>query len=190
MPPFRPWNEPGYQWQEDPRKQGKPKKLSGIKTLPQLKKRPDDDYIPIHERPAFMQEAALQVAGFRRQDEEVPMDQSSSHDTPSEVGSSGLSMHSGSTRHTHAAMELEAVQNYPHVIDSDTPSEQNDREDKDAGYISSPETLTGDDGEEDEYTRKEASDDENKKECATSQATKMKDAEPGGGESKGRGVDG
>ncbi len=51
-------------------------------------------------------------------------------------------------------------------------------------------TLTGDDGEEGEYTGKETSDGENEKEGVTSQATKTKDAEPGGDESKGGGIDG
>ncbi len=50
--------------------------------------------------------------------------------------------------------------------------------------------LTGDDGEEGEYSGEENSDDKNEKEDATSQATKTKDAEPGGDESKGGGIDG
>ncbi len=87
-------------------------------------------------------------------------------------------------------MELEAVQNYPYAVDSETPSERDKRQTKEAGYVGSPETLTGDDGEEGEYTGKEHSDDENKEEGETSQATKTKDAEPGGGKPKGRGVDG
>ncbi len=56
--------------------------------------------------------------------------------------------------------------------------------------VSSPDTLTGDDGEEGEYTGEEDSDDGNKKGDATSQATETKDTEPGGGEQKGKGVDG
>ncbi len=68
MPASRPWDKPGYKRLEDPKKQEKLNRPPGVKTSPQLKKRPDKDYFPIHERPDFMQEAALQVAGFRRQD--------------------------------------------------------------------------------------------------------------------------
>ncbi len=56
--------------------------------------------------------------------------------------------------------------------------------------MSSPDTLTGDNGEEGEYSREEDSDDGNEKEDATSQVMKTKDAEPGGGKSKGKGIDG
>ncbi len=50
--------------------------------------------------------------------------------------------------------------------------------------------LTGDNGEEGEYTGEEDSDDGNEKGDVTSQATETKDTEPGGGEPKGKGVDG
>ncbi len=121
------------------------------------------------------------------------MDQSSDHNTPSEVRSSGRSTHSEATsevqRAARAVLEVAAIQNFQDEVGSDTPSKQNEREAGEGILMSSPDTLTGDDGEEGEYTGKENSDDENEKEDATSQATKMKDAEPGGGESKGKGVD-
>ncbi len=125
MPASRPWDRPSYKRPEDPRKPDKLKKPPGVKMLLQLKKRLDEDYIPIHERPDFAKEAALQALGIRHQDKEVLMDQTSDHDAPSEVGSSGRSMHSGSTRCSRAELQLEAVQNYP-AIDSETPSERHD----------------------------------------------------------------
>ncbi len=74
------------------------KKPPGVKMLPQLKKKPDD-LIPVHERPAFVQEiAALQgptAGGTGRQDMEEAMDQLGSHVSLSEVGSSGRSIRSG-----------------------------------------------------------------------------------------------
>ncbi len=151
--------------------------------------------MPVHERPALAQAiAALQDEGTGQQDEEVPMDQGSDHNTLSEVGSSGRSMHSEATseaqRAARAALEVAAIQNFPDEVDSETPSEKNEREAAEGILMSSPDTLTGDNGEEGEYTGGENSDDENEKEDATSQAMKMKDAEPGGGESKERGVDG
>ncbi len=149
----------------------------------------------MHERPAFAQQhvrdiAALQGEGTEQQDLEVPMDQLGSH----EVGSSGRSTCSGTMQGTRAearaALELEALQNYPYAVDSATPSERDDRQVKEADYIGSPETVQGDDGEEDEYTGEEPSDDENEEEGKTSQAMKRKDAEPGGGGPKGKGVGG
>ncbi len=96
---------------------------------PQLKKRPVD-YIPIHERPAFVQEIAASQGqtdeGTRRQDAEVLMDQSGSHISQSDVSSSGRSMRSGmrGTREdARAAAELEAVQNWPCAVESETSSE-------------------------------------------------------------------
>ncbi len=151
------------------------------------------------ERPAAVQKyvveiAALQGEGTGQQDPEVPMDQSGSHVSSSKVSSSSRSTRSGTKYGTrevaHAAMELEAVQSYPYAIDSETPSEQEYRQAREAEYIGSPETVQGDNGEEDEYTGEEHSDDENGGEGETSQATKMKETEPGGGELKGRGVDG
>ncbi len=56
--------------------------------------------------------------------------------------------------------------------------------------MSSPDTLTGDNGEEGEFSEQESSDGENEKGDVTSQMTKTKDAEPGGGESKGKGIGG
>ncbi len=175
------------------------KKPPGVKTPPELKKRLDD-FIPMHERPIAVQRyaqeiAALQSAGTGQQDKEVPMDQSDSHATLSMVGSSGRSSHSGTTHGTRAeaiaAMELEALQNYPHAIDSETPSDRDERQAGESILMSLPGTRTGDDEEEGEYTGEEHSDDRNEREGATSQATKTtKDAEPGGGEPKGRGVDG
>ncbi len=97
----------------------------------ELKKRPDD-YILMHERPASAQQyvkdiATLQDKGTKQQDPEVPMDQLGSHVSPTEVGSSSHSTRSGTTHGTReeacAAMELEALQNYPHVVSSETPSE-------------------------------------------------------------------
>ncbi len=87
-------------------------------------------------------------------------------------------------------MELEALQNYPHTDDSETPSERDDRQAREAGYIGSQETVQGDDGEEDEYNGEEHSDDEDDGEGETSQATKTKDAEPGRGRLKEKGIGG
>ncbi len=170
LPKNQPWNVPSYKRQEDPRKATK--KPPGIKTPPQLKKRLVD-YIPINERPIFAQEiAALHGDGTGRQDEEVLIDQSGSHATPSTVGSSGRSTHSGTTHRTRveacAAMELEAVQNYPYAVDSETPSERDERQAGEGIVMSSPGTIQGDNGEEGEYTGEENSDDENEKECETS----------------------
>ncbi len=58
------------------------------------------------------------------------MDQSSNHDTPSEVGSSGRSICSEATtesqRSARAALELAAIQNFPDENSSETPSERNE----------------------------------------------------------------
>ncbi len=49
-------------------------------------------------------------------------------------------------REACAVMELEALQNYPHTVDSETPSERDNQQEKEAEYIGSPETIQGDDG--------------------------------------------
>ncbi len=86
----------------------------------------------MHERPISVQQyaknlAALQDEGTGQQDPEVLMDQSGSHISPTEVGSSGRSTRSGTMHGTReearAAMELEVLQNYPHAVKSETPSE-------------------------------------------------------------------
>ncbi len=55
------------------------------------------------------------------------MDQSSDHNTPSKVGSSGRSMHSEATSEAQiaarATLEVAAIQNFPDEISSETPSE-------------------------------------------------------------------
>ncbi len=48
------------------------------------------------------------------------------------------------------AAELEAVQNWPCAVESETSSERNDRQEREADYIGSPETIQGDNGEEDD----------------------------------------
>ncbi len=74
----QPWNEPGYQRPQDPRK-----KKSATVTPSPLKKLPKD-YIPPEQRPeigqaiAELQESTIGSAG-RQLDEEEPMDLSSSH---------------------------------------------------------------------------------------------------------------
>ncbi len=85
---------------------------------------------------------------------------------------------------------MAAIQNFPDEHSSETLSERNKREAGEGIRVSSPDTLTGDDGEEGEYTGEEDSDDENEKGDATLQATETKDTEPGRGEPKGKGVDG
>ncbi len=62
---------------------------------------------------------------------------------------------------------------------------------READYIGSPETIQGDNGEEDdEYMGVENDDEENENEGKASQVAEMKGAKPGGGGPKGRGVDG
>ncbi len=137
-----PWNEPDYQ-RSDLRQEKAKKKPPGVRTPPQLKERPGD-HTPMHEKPALEREiSALQGAGTGQQDKEVLMDQSDSHATLSTVGSSGRSSHSGTTQGGRTEVELEALQNYPY--ESETPSEQDDRQAKEARYIGSPESLSGDD---------------------------------------------
>ncbi len=94
---------------------------------------------------------AFQEAGTGQQEKEVQMDQSGSQATPSMVGSSRRSLCSEITQGAQVAAEMEALEAFPY--ESETPSEQADRQAMEAGYISSPESLTGDDGkEEGEYT--------------------------------------
>ncbi len=105
------------------------KKPPGVKTPPSLKKKPDD-FIPIHERPAFVQEiAALQEpteGGAGRQDMEEAMDQLGSHISPSEVGSSGRSMHLETRSEARAAVELAALEHMAFDRESETTSERNE----------------------------------------------------------------
>ncbi len=87
-------------------------------------------------------------------------------------------------------MELEALKSFPYELE--TPSERDDRQAKEASYIGSPESLTGNNGEEEgEYTGEDQDDNGHEGEGATPQGTKtMKDAESGGGGPKEGGVDG
>ncbi len=130
LPAIRPWNQPGYQ-SRDPRKELKKKlQLLGIITLQELRERPAQ-FIAVHERPALAQAiAALQDEGTGQQDKEDPMDQSSDHNTPSEVGSSGRSTHSEATSEAQEAaramLEVAAIQNFPDEVGSETPSKQNE----------------------------------------------------------------
>ncbi|MCP4546789.1 MAG: hypothetical protein GY835_10040 [bacterium] len=187
LPAIRLWNQPDYQ-QRDPRTELKKKPQPPRFITPQELEDRLAKFCTIHERPAYAQEIAA------LQDKEVPLDQSSDHTAPSEVGSSGRSVRSEATseaqRAACATLEMAAIQNFPDEISSETPSERNEREAGEGILMSSLDTLTGDDGEEGEYSGEEDSDDENEKEDVTSQAMKMKDAEPGGGKSKGKGVDG
>ncbi len=165
------------------------KKPPGVKTPPALKKKLED-FIPIHERPAFAQQiAALQ----EWQDAEEAMDQSGSHVTPSEVGSSGRSMHSETRSEAQAAMEQAAIEHMAFDQESETPSEQNKREALEAGYISSPDTIQGSkdgNGEEDESSGEEDSNEEDEEESETSQMAEAKSVKLSGGGPDGRGVDG
>ncbi len=89
------------------------------------------------------------------------------------------------------AAELEAVQNWPCAIESETSSERNDRQEREADYVGSPETIQGDNGKEDnEYTGEGNGNEENKNEGEASQVVEAKGMKPGGGRPKGRGVDG
>ncbi len=186
FPAVRPWNDPQYQC-SDPKQ--KPKKMMkkppGVVMPPALKE-PLTDFIPMNERPIAVQDyvweyTAFQEAGTGQQEKEVLMDQSGSQATLSMVGSSGCSSRSGITQGAQVAAEMEALEAFPY--ESETPSEQADRQAMEAGYIGSPESLTGDDGkEEGEYTGEDRDDNEPEGEGATAQATKMtKSAKPGGG---------
>ncbi len=102
----------------------KPEKPPGIVTPQKLKERPAE-FVSVHEKPAYAQEiAALQGEGTNK---EVPMDQSSDHNTPSEVSSSGRSIHSRTLtemqKAARAVLEVAAVQNFPDELSSETPSE-------------------------------------------------------------------
>ncbi len=90
-----------------------------------------------------------------------------------------------------AAAELEAVQNWPCAVESETSSERNERQAREADYVGSPETIQGDNGEEDnEYMGEENGDKENENEGEASQAAEAKGAKPDRGGPKGGGVDG
>ncbi len=90
----------------------KSKKPSGVVKPLELKQKPDD-YIPMDQRPVAVQKYVREIAALQdeaQQDKEVPMDQSSDYNLPSEVGSSGRSMHLETStemrRAAHATLEV------------------------------------------------------------------------------------
>ncbi|MCP4549629.1 MAG: hypothetical protein GY835_24505, partial [bacterium] len=91
------------------------KRLPGVITPPALKE-PPTDFIPMSERPTAVQDyvrqyAPSQEADTGRQEKEVPMDQSSSHDVSSTVGSGGRSVSSEITL-SQVAAELQALDSF------------------------------------------------------------------------------
>ncbi len=120
------------------------------------------------------------------------MDQSGSHVTPSEVGSSGRSMHSEMRSEARAAMEQAAIEHMAFDQESETPSKQNEREALEASYISSPDTIQGSkdgNGEEDESSGEEDSNEEDEEESETSQTAEAKSTKLSGGSPDRSGVD-
>ncbi|MCP4548459.1 MAG: hypothetical protein GY835_18535 [bacterium] len=118
------------------------------------------------------------------------MDQSSSHDVSSTVGSGGRSVSSEITL-SRVAAELQALESFSH--ETETPSEQADHKAMESAYIGYVESLyTGDDGkEEGEYTGEDPDENEPEEESTTPQVKKtMKGTKPGRDESKEGGVDG
>ncbi len=128
--------------------------------------------------------------GTGRQDMVEAMDQLGSHVSPSEVGSSNHSTHSGTRSEACAAAELEAVQQLALGLESETSSERIEQQAREADYIGSPETVQGDNGEEGEYMGEEVSNEENEEESEASQAAEVKGAKPSGDGLERRGVDG
>ncbi len=110
-----------------------------------------------------------------------------SHVSPSEVGSSGRSERSQMRSEARAAVELEALQ---HLAIDETASERNDQQAWEASYIGSPETIQGDNGEEDKSNSEEDSNEENEEESETSPVVEAKGMEPSRDGPEGRGVDG
>ncbi len=74
--------------------------------------------------------------------------------------------------------------------ESETSSEQNERQAREADYTGSPETIQGNNGEEGEYTGEEDSNEEGEEESETLQVAEVKGAKPSRGRLEGRGVDG
>ncbi len=88
-------------------------------------------------------------------------------------------------------MELAALKHLVINQESETLSEQNERQAREADYIGSPDTIQGQkDNKEDESSSKEDSNEEDKEESKISQAAEVKGTKPNGGGLDGRGVDG
>ncbi len=153
-------------------------------TLSPLKKLPTG-YILLEQRPEIGQAIAklqgLTAGGAGQQDPEEPMDESASHIAASEAGCSET---------PSETQEREAVQ---HVLFSETLSEAQERQAVKGIFMSSPDTIqgiVGEDEDDDESDGEEESDKVDEEESEELQVAGVKSMDPSRGEPKGRDVDG